>query len=115
MYKSSIELSKHILREATFILKFTKDVKYENFYEDEKLTRSVIRALEIIGEASKKLSLEFKSNHSHVEWKLLAGLRDRLIHNYEGVDYEVVWETIQNDIPELHFQISEILKNTNES
>ena len=111
MYKSSIELVRHIERESSFIINATKTKSFELFYNDETLKRAVVRALEIIGEASKKIGNEFKLAHPHVEWINMVGLRDRLIHDYEGIDYEIVWEVTQDDIPELYFQIMEILKN----
>lgn len=111
MYKSSIELMRHIERESSFIINFTKEYTFESFYSDEILKRAVVRALEIIGEASKKTDNEFKLSHSQIAWINMAGLRNRLIHDYEGTDYAIVWEAIQDDIPELHFQVTEILKN----
>lgn len=111
MYKSSLELIRHIEQEADFILRATHSKRDSEFYSDEVLTRAVVRALEVIGEASKKLDLEFKSNHPEVEWKKIARLRDKLIHHYKGIDYTIVWEIIQDDIPELYFQVIDILKN----
>lgn len=81
MYKSSIELIRHIERESSFIINSTKKYTFESFYCDEILKRAVVRALEIIGEASKKLSSEFRSNNSQIEWKYIARMRDRLIHD----------------------------------
>ena len=63
-----------------------------------------IYRIEIIGEASKKIDEEFKSSHIHIEWKKMAGARDKLIHDYFGIDYDIVWDIIQNKIPDLdHF------------
>jgi len=76
-------------------------LNYDEFIRDEVLLRAVIRSLEIIGEASKKISLDFKDDHPEVEWKSMAGMRDRLIHHYFGVDYEMVFNTIKNDLPKL--------------
>ena len=116
MYKSSIELIRHIERESSFIVNACKNSTIESFYKDEILKRAVVRALEIIGEASKKIDPDFKLKHSQIEWVNMVGLRNRLIHDYEGTDYDIVWDVIQDDIPELHFQISKILKNnTNNS
>ena len=111
MYKSSIELIRHIEREADFIINSAGVKSEKEFYSDEILKRAVTRALEIIGEASVKLSDEFKIKHPEIEWINLRGLRNRLIHDYAGVDYSIVWTTIQEDIPELYFQVTEILKN----
>jgi len=115
MYKSSIELIRHIEAEAGFILKHTKDKNFEQFYTDEVLKRAVIRALEIIGEASKKVDPDFKAKNEYIEWKYMAKMRDLLIHHYMGVDYSVVWKTITNDLPEMYFQIQKILEKNNGS
>lgn len=114
MYKSSIELIRHIERESSFIINACKNYTIESFHKDEILKRAVVRALEIVGEASKKIDSDFKLKHSQIEWINMAGLRNRLIHDYEGTDYDIVWEVIQDHIPELHFQITEILQNSNE-
>jgi len=112
MYKSSTELARHIERESSFIINSCQNYTFELFYSDEILKRAVVRALEIVGEAAKKIDKEFKQKHSHIEWINIVGLRNRLIHDYEGTDYDIVWEVIQDDIPELHFQITEILNNS---
>ena len=111
MYKSSIELIRHIERESSFIINACKNCTFESFYSDETLKRAVVRALEIVGEASKKIDSAFKLRHSQIEWVNMVGLRNRLIHDYEGTDYDIVWEVIQDDIPELYFQVTKILKN----
>ncbi len=68
------------------------------------LCRAVVRSIEIIGEAFKKIDDEFKSTHNHIEWKKIAGTRDKLIHDYFGIDYDIVWDIIENKIPDLdHF------------
>ncbi len=80
---------------------FTKDMKYEEFIEDDKTTFAVIRALEIIGEAVKKMPPSIKKQYPQIPWKDMAGMRDKLIHEYFGVKTKVVWETIKQDIPPL--------------
>ena len=73
------------------------------------LCRAVVRSIEIIGEASKKIDEEFKSTHIHIEWKKMAGARDKLIHDYFGIDYDIVWDIIQNKIPDLDHFLNELL------
>ena len=81
----------------------------ELFLRDETLKRAFVRSLEIVGEAVKKISDEFRSKYVHVEWRKMAGTRDRLIHDYLGVDYELVWDIVQNKIPELAIAMREII------
>lgn len=96
---SNLDFLKHILNEAVFCLKATADLEYEKFIQDGILSRAVIRSLEIIGEASKKIHPDFKAKYPLVAWKEMAGMRDRLIHHYFGIDYEIVWATLKKDIP----------------
>ncbi len=73
---------------------------------------AVIRNFEIIGEATKKLSSEFISSHVNIPWKEMAGMRDKLIHDYMGIEIDVMWKTIENDIPELYQLLKSIDTNT---
>ena len=110
MSKSPEEYLKHILDELDYLLNSSKDVSQEQFMHDMTLQRAFSRSLEIIGEAAKNLPQDFTKNHKEVEWKSIAGLRDRLIHHYFGVDYEIVWDVIRNEVPKLKIQIARILK-----
>jgi uncharacterized protein with HEPN domain len=113
MYHSNLELIKHISDECSFILKFTNGLNYDEFYDNIVLRKAIERSIEIIGEACKKIDVEFKTNHTQIKWKEMAGTRDIIIHNYAGVDYEIVWQIIEVEIPELAFQIEDLLnKNT---
>lgn len=100
---------RHILLEADYLLEQTAELSFEEFFADETLRRAFVRSLEIIGEATKKLPVDFRSRHPDVKWRSMAGMRDRLIHDYFGVDYEIVWDVVQNHIPELRRQIAAIL------
>ena len=77
--------------------------------DDETLKRAVIRSLEIIGEATKKIPEDFKLKWRSVQWKNMAGMRDRLIHDYMGVNYSIVWDVVKNKIPELNDQLLKVL------
>ena len=92
---------KHILDAIAAIEQFIQSVEFEGFVENKLLQDGVVRELEIIGEASKKLSSDFKDSHSELPWQDMAGMRDKLIHEYFGVDLVVVWETVKQDLPNL--------------
>ncbi len=81
------------------------------FLQNETLKRAVVRSLEIIGEASKKVPADFKVIWNAINWKNIAGMRDRLIHDYMGVDYLIVCDVVKNKIPELHDQILKVLND----
>lgn len=85
-------------------------LSFEEFLSDETLKRAVVRSLEIIGEASKKIPVDVKLEWSEVEWKSIAGMRDRLIHDYMGVNYTIVWDVVRNRIPDLKISIEKILQ-----
>jgi len=109
MLPSNLELLRHISDEVDFILQSTNNKTKSEVINDAILSRAVIRSLEIIGEAAKKLDDEFKVTHSHIEWKKIAGTRDKLIHEYFGVDYDIVWNIIETKLPELKDYVDEIL------
>jgi uncharacterized protein with HEPN domain len=102
---------KHILAEANYLLGRSVDLTFEAFAADETLRRAFVRSLEIIGEATKKVPEEFRASHPTLEWRAMAGMRDRLIHDYFGVDYELVWDVVRNRIPKVRNEIESILKD----
>jgi len=109
MLASNLELLRHIASETAFVFKYTQGKTKEDFLSDDLLCHAIVRSLEIIGEASKKVDPDFKTENPHIEWKKMAGTRDKMIHNYFGVDYEIVWDIIENKIPELDHFINEII------
>jgi uncharacterized protein with HEPN domain len=112
MSKEPVEYLKHIRDESLYILSVTgKGITKEEFLNDETLKRAVVRSLEIIGEASKKIPADFKLKWDKVKWKDMAGMRDRLIHDYMGVNYSIVWDVITNKIPELCEQVIRVIEN----
>ena len=112
MSKVPAEYLKHIQDEISFILSATEKVSgKEDFINNEILKRAIVRNLEIIGEATKKVPADFKLKWDKVKWKEMAGMRDRLIHDYMGVNYSIVWDVIRNKIPDLHEQKTKVLED----
>jgi uncharacterized protein with HEPN domain len=109
MSKEPKEYLRHIIDECFYIISVSENLLFEDFMEDETLKRAVVRSLEIIGEATKKIPSDFKVKRNTIQWKNMAGMRDRLIHDYIGVNYTIVWDVVKNKIPEIHIKISEFL------
>lgn len=109
MSKQPVEFLKHIADECNFLLSVNTELSKDDFLEDETLKRAIVRSLEIIGEATKKIPADFKVKWNIIKWKNMAGMRDRLIHDYMGVNYSIVWDVFKNKIPELSIQINHVL------
>jgi uncharacterized protein with HEPN domain len=105
MSKQPIEYLRHILDECRFIISATSGMTKEQLLEDEVMKRAIVRSLEIIGEATKKIPVDVKLKWHTISWKNMAGMRDRLIHDYVGINYFIVWNVVINIIPELEKQI----------
>jgi uncharacterized protein with HEPN domain len=90
------------------IIAYTAGMEYESFVADIKTQDAVIRNLEIMGEATKNLSGEFRATYPLIPWKSMAVTRDRLIHQYFGVNLDIVWQIIVNELPEVAFQLQGI-------
>ena len=98
-----------ILIAARKALKFVEGVDRAEFEDNEVVQNAVLRPLEIIGEASSKISKDFRKSHKEIPWSDLIDLRNRLIHEYFRVDYSAVWDTIQKDLPRLIAQIEPLV------
>jgi uncharacterized protein with HEPN domain len=100
----------HIFDNIKAIEKFTKNFEFDDFIKDEKTIYAVIRAIEIIGEAVKNIPMDFRLKHKEIEWKKIAGTRDKLIHEYFGVDLKLTFKIIKEDIPELKEKMVKLLR-----
>ncbi|MGB0879497.1 MAG: DUF86 domain-containing protein [Polaribacter sp.] len=110
MPKQSVEILKHILDECTYIQDtITNKISFNDFIESETLKRAITRSLEIIGEATKKIPADIKYKWKDIEWKSMAGMRDKLVHDYFGVNYAIVWDVVINKIPNLTQQIKNVI------
>jgi len=101
---------RHILVETDYLVAQAAGLTRDQFLSDETLRRAFVRSLEIVGEAAKKVPDDFRAMHPTVEWRAMAGMRDRLIHDYFGVDYELVWDVVQNRMPALRKQVASMLE-----
>ena len=100
----------HIMDALLHISDYTTEGK-DSFFEDTKTQDAVVRNLEIVGVAVKNLSPNFKANHPEIHWKVISGMRDKLIHEYFGVNLNLVWHTVENDVPEFLQEMEKALRD----
>ncbi len=98
-----------ILEAINKIEKYTEDMDFEQFRKDEKTGDAVIRNFSVIGEAVKQIPLRIRKKYPDISWQIIAGMRDKLVHEYFGIRYDVVWETIELRLPSLRLAIKKIL------
>jgi len=108
MKKGDTPYLKHILDAIARIEEYTAGIEYEDFMENHLVQDGVIRQIEIIGEAAKRVSDEIREKHLDIPWKDMARMRDKLIHDYLGVDMDALWDTVENDIPTLKSKLKDL-------
>jgi uncharacterized protein with HEPN domain len=102
-----------ILEAITKIETYIKRASFDTFSKDSKTIDAVVRNFQIIGEAAKHIPEEIRKKYQHVPWKEMAGMRDKLTHEYYGVKLDVVWETLKKRLPEVKAQIKKVLEEMN--
>ena len=109
MLPTTVELLRDILREAEFLSSQAARTSPDDFLANEVLTRAFVRSVEVIGEAAKKVPEDTRREFPAVEWKKMSGMRDRLIHDYGGVDYLIVWDVAIHKASELATKLRPIV------
>ncbi len=107
---SPLEYLRHILDECDYLMQTSADLRHADFLSDPTIMRAFVRSLEIIGEAAKKVPPDVRKRHPGIEWVPIGSMRDRLIHGYFGVDYDIVWDVVMSKVPHLREQIIELLR-----
>jgi uncharacterized protein with HEPN domain len=113
MSLSRLEILHHVLDEIRFVEEQTEGLSEDEFMHDGTVQRAFVRSIEIIGEAVKTLPNDVRERYADIEWRSLAGMRDKLIHHYFGVDYSIVWDVVKNKLPGLGIQITKVIQDEN--
>ena len=108
--RGDIEFLSDIKEAIKRIEEYTEKIDYDKFLKDKKTQDAVVRNLQIIGEAVKNIASDFKKKHTDIEWKKIAGLRDKITHYYFGVNWDIVWDVAKNKLPQLLGKVKDILK-----
>lgn len=112
MSKDILIFIEHILDSMNNIEAFMKNISKDSFFKNKEKQSAVIRQIEIIGEAVKNIPDYFRNKHPDIPWKDIAGMRDKLMHHYFGVNLDTVWKVIQEDIPDLKTKILKVKEET---
>ncbi len=105
----------HILEEIDFLQKNCGSIGIQDLMADEVLRRACLKSLEIIGEATKNISEDLKKAHPVLEWRRITGMRDKLVHHYFGVDWEIIEDVLKNEVPKLRANITQLLSEMENS
>ncbi len=111
MHPSQVEFLKHIVEECRYLEKESGQNTFDEFIQNERLIRATCRSLEIIGEACNKIDQDTKNANPLIPWREMSDIRNKIIHHYFGIDYDIVWDTINTDIPPLRESISLLMDN----
>jgi uncharacterized protein with HEPN domain len=103
-------LLEDMLDSAKKIKEYTLGYSFEDFSNDDKTSDAVIRNFEILGEAASRIDPDFRIAHPQIEWKRIRGFRNRIVHNYFGIDFQIVWTIIEENLDELIDQLNDLLK-----
>ena len=109
MKKDARIFLEHIEESIDLVLEYSKGLSFSQFKKDNKIQDAILRRIEIVGEAVKKLPVEITLKYPEVKWSQIAGMRDKLIRQYFGIDLEIVWNVVRTDIPELKRKIKKII------
>jgi len=112
MKKDPLIFVQHILDSIEKIERFTKGVTKNKFLKDEKLQDAVVRRIEVIGEAVKNIPSIFRTKYPNIPWSNIAGMRDKLMHHYFGINLETIWNVVKENLPDLKKKILEIIENS---
>ncbi|MDR4988440.1 MAG: DUF86 domain-containing protein [Bacteroidales bacterium] len=104
-------LLQDILESAEKIRRYIDGYDYKDFLDDDKTIDAVVRNFEVIGEAGNRIDPEFRNNNPEINWNRIRGFRNRLVHDYFGIDYAIVWSIIQNDLDDLISSIKRLIQN----
>jgi uncharacterized protein with HEPN domain len=109
--RDNILLLQDMMESSNKILSYTKGFDLDKFLSDDKTADAVVRNFEIIGEAANRIDPDFKLDNPQIDWRKLRGFRNRIVHDYFGIDYNIVWSIIENDIDELIFQLEKLISS----
>ncbi|MCJ7778211.1 MAG: DUF86 domain-containing protein [Sedimentisphaerales bacterium] len=113
MSRDEIMYLQDIVDSCEKVLRFTKELSLPDLIQDERTYDAVVRNLEIIGEAAKNISENLRTQMPNIEWRKIAGMRDMLAHDYFGIDNDILWDVVQNKIPELTETVKAFLEDRN--